>query len=239
MGSQLNLGQSKRKGGAMEPPRWVCERLAEIHPWVRLGWIKNGNLCNEDAESGGEFAVVQLMHIRDSGPKWRPRTIREFWDVHTVQIGPEQFVMERIERGTLYNRRGGVSPDWDPLTRQPVIIAGVDKQFGLSVHSVFDGRIISWLRAQAKPAREILKERVHGARAAGVRLEDKVKNLTGLMSEELNYMANQTGEASVDVPKKFIESTRRLDAQRAGELDFSDEYVNKIPKAMIRESQRT
>ena len=137
----------------MHPPLSVCRSLYALHPQLRLAWAG----CEPKSESElnpGSFALVQLYHLSDVGGTADPHTYRTLWDVEPVADMWGIAEMRRIDRGPIFNRRGGTRPDWDPLFRVPVFVATLDKEYGVSREDILSGRIVEILRNWMRPIQE-------------------------------------------------------------------------------------
>lgn len=216
----------------MYAPAHICRELYRVHKWLRLAWMGRERRYEEDLNRGG-FVIVQLLHVSDVGPIWRPKTVKELWDVETYQTESGQWSMRGVERGPIYNRNGGTSLDWDPLLRRPVLVVSCNPQFGLSTQAVFDGSVLTYVKKHLISPRDYLQKQVKGAAARGKELDKKMNDLSTEMVDYLYHEANKTASTSPMIAKKHIAETPRLTQHRAGNgFSFEKYLVNKLPKSM-------
>lgn len=110
----------------MHPPRHILEKLQELHPQVRLGWLSAEDpSCppdtSDDTENRGCFALLQLYHKRDAD-----NTYLTLWDA----------------RGPVFGK------PYDPLVRHPVWVTSFTKQ------QVFSGDVIGEVKKMLAPLKE-------------------------------------------------------------------------------------
>lgn len=85
----------------MHPPNWVVEKLEEIEPSTRLGWVGEDRTSPDDELNKGTFAILQLFRKRAS----------------------KKMICERWKgRGPVYGS------SYDLLTHDPVWIINVSKE---------------------------------------------------------------------------------------------------------------
>ena len=99
----------------------------------------------------GDFALIQLYHISDVGDLNDPSTFRTLWNVQPTldENGDTRF--EKIDRGPIFNKRGGTTRDWDPLFRVPIFVATLNEEFGVSVEDILTGRIVEHIKRWMRP----------------------------------------------------------------------------------------
>jgi len=183
----------------MHAPVWVCKKLAEVHPQLRLAW------CGDDKA----FAIVQLYHISDCGDIDEPFTYREYWHVTTKQDEVGGYSRARVYRGPIFSKKGVPEQmDWDPLTRVPIFVCtfggGYTDPFdghNLGHEDVFSGRILPIVRRWLRP---IYDRVMDSAREAGRRLDNYIDALGSEMASRVWWEASQTGQTSPVVAKKFM-----------------------------------
>ena len=153
----------------MHPPGWVCRRLHELHPQLRLAWAGRQRR-HEDELNPGSFALVQLYHVQDAGRVDDPTTFRLLWDVDPVVNEDGETTMKRAERGPIFDKNGGTRRDWDNLSRVPVFVATLDEQYGMSTEDVLSGKFLSSVKLWMTPIERRMREsaREKGRQLAGV-----------------------------------------------------------------------
>jgi hypothetical protein len=85
----------------MHPPNWIVEKIEEIVPNARLGWIGEDRTSPDDELNQGSFALLQLFRKRAA-----KRMICDRWK----------------SRGPIFGSR------FDPTTHDPVWIINVSKE---------------------------------------------------------------------------------------------------------------
>tara|TARA_B100000809_G_C14971196_1_gene470996 strand:+ start:122 stop:667 length:546 start_codon:yes stop_codon:yes gene_type:complete len=85
----------------MNPPNWVVNKLEEIEPSTRLGWIGEDRISPDDEPNKGSFALLQLFRKRAT-----KKLICDRWK----------------NRGPVFGSR------YDPLTHDPVWIINISKE---------------------------------------------------------------------------------------------------------------
>lgn len=101
----------------MHPPKHILDKLQELHPQVRIGWLGEDQPgcpadLSDDTDNRGCFVLLQLYHKRDFD-----RTFYQPFEYSTVFGKP-----------------------YDPQVRQPVQLKAYQKQ------DVFNGAIIEDVR---------------------------------------------------------------------------------------------
>lgn len=180
----------------MYAPSDACKALYELHPQLRLGWV-GYERRKEDDLNAGSFAVVQLYNVRDAGTPDEPVSFREFWHVMPLLTENGELINRRIDRGPIYNRFGGSTPDWDPLFRVPMFIMTLDQQFvypdgkPIRIEDVYSGKFILAVKHFLGP---ITKRIIEGRRARGRELDKRASDLGAEMGAYLWHEANKTGQ---------------------------------------------
>jgi hypothetical protein len=204
----------------MHPPEYVCKKLYEMHPNLRLAWLGMPRE-NEDDLNAGNFCIVQLYHIRDAGPPDEPRTFFQHWNDCGFSPGP------------VFNKYGAENPDWDLLSRVPILAWNLE-QMKISTYDVFGTGLLYFI----KNALDYRKMKLHSQRVQKEResKDREMKNHTEAMIDEaadfLWHEANKTGATSIDVPYEFAKKDVE-DMKRKTQLasDYLDTYNQKrIPR---------
>ena len=146
----------------MHAPAWVCRRLHDLHPQLRLAWA--GREKKYEGElNPGSFALVQLYHISDTGKSDDLTTYRMLWDTESYQGKDGEVRTRRVERGPVFNKSGGCSRDWDPAFRVPVFVATLDEDYDLTTREVLDGSFLTsvkrWMTSIERRMRESAREK--------------------------------------------------------------------------------
>ena len=202
--------------------------LHRLHRFLRVAWL------GEEAC----FAVVHLMHWRSCGSYRDPKTVKEFFDVETVMTAAGCFEQQRVDRGILFDRWGGITKDYDAIERRPVLIMAVNAQYGLKTADMYNGWLLEYVRRNLMTVRENYRRRVEAAKKRGRELESDITDVTREMQQFWYHEGNKTGQSSTTMAKKHIEETPRLKNLRAGKYDFTDHYVNRLPEAMRKEAAK-
>ena len=100
----------------MHPPSWVCRRLHQLHPQLRLAWAGRQRQ-HDDELNPGSFALVQLYHVQDTGRVDNPTTFRLLWDVDPLVGEDGETTMVKADRGPVFSKNGTTHRDWDNLSR--------------------------------------------------------------------------------------------------------------------------
>ena len=221
----------------MHPPKQICREIYDLHKHLRLAWMGRPKAFPEELDPG-DFVIVQLMHESNCGTYEKPRTIKEFWEVETYEKSPGIFAQRKVNRGILFNRDGGTSPDWDRLSRRPVIIASVTPAFGLSPHSLYDGTLREFVKRNLVPRKEMLRRRVDAARAKGRRIDERISDHCAEMTEYMWWEGNKADQTSPQIAKKHIDTRHRLEHFREGAYNFEKMYEKKLPDALLKEAAK-
>jgi hypothetical protein len=156
----------------MQAPLWVCKELSRLDSGFRIGWVGR-NRKYPDELNPGDFALVSLAKKSDIGDLGQPRIPNELWSVTDKVDAFGQVYRARIDRGPIFNKEGGLTPDWDQLFYVPVYIAKfVD--YGLTNEAVVHGAVIALVREWQTS----LKNRVLGSAARkGRELKETVQEM--------------------------------------------------------------
>lgn len=101
----------------MQAPPDACKALFRRYEHLRIAWVGHPDL---EESNPGDFAIVQLMRPQEAGTPENPRILSDFW--YADADG------NRVDRGTIFDRDGGVKRDWHP-DRVPVIRAMLNETF--------------------------------------------------------------------------------------------------------------
>ena len=191
----------------MEAPAWLCEKVFEIAPYVRLAWAGERSKDPHELNAGG-YALVELVPVKDVGSLETPNIKEELWYVTTRANNHGQALRCRIDRGSIFARNGSTAPDWDVLGLVPVYVGR------------FKDYEIPWARVKrGEPFPKFTNEMIYGgaclpmirrwdaslkarvdesAKEAAATLKGELKDIAGDGSDRLWSMANTTGAASND-----------------------------------------
>jgi len=189
----------------MYVPSTVCKQLFRLHPQLRFAWMGRERQNEEDLNAG-DFAVVQLYHIKDAGTPDEPNTFYMHWPRGA---------------GPIYNRNGGSTRDWDPLFRMPILVARLG-DFGISKEEVLSGAVISQLESWIDWEKN--KRVVEHRRKMGRDMVSKFDDLAGEMTDYLWHEGNKASETSINtIPwkdsKKELERSLAKGQQRRHQLE--------------------
>lgn len=140
----------------MHPPAFVCKRLYELDPEIRLAWL--GFRPRYEGElNAGTFCIVQLWKRDHFGTHERPQTPSESWYVRPGidENGREELV--RIDRGPVFNRKGGTRPDWNVLAHEVIYKMNL-KDFGISTEDVVSGAVLGKIDRFYRPLKDRIEE---------------------------------------------------------------------------------
>lgn len=225
----------------MHAPAHVCLELYRTHKWIRIAWMGRERRHDDDLNRGS-FVIVQLLHVKDAGPIWNPKTVKDMWDVETFQTQAGNWDLRPSWRGPIFNRFGGTTPDWDPLLRRPVMSVVCSPQHGLSTQAVFDGSIVTYVKNSMRSAREKLQDVVNARASKGRELDAKMKDLSSEMSDHLWFEAQKTAASGPIIAKKHIDaaSIAKLRRHREGRgFSFEKYYQEKLPQSMRQAASKT
>lgn len=140
----------------MYPPAFVCRKLYELDPQIRLAWL--GFKPRYAGElNPGTFCIVQLWKKDHFGSHERPNTPNELWNVQPVRLSTGDVEMRRVDRGPVFNKDAGTRPDWNVLAHEVVYRANL-KDFGISLEDVMSGAILHKLGRFYRPLKERIEE---------------------------------------------------------------------------------
>lgn len=205
----------------MHAPPSACRALYDLHKHLRLAWFGPGQ-C---------FAVVQLYHVRDAGTPDFPHTYREFWGT-TMAMDEENggFVPVKADRGPIFNRQGGTTPDWDVLTRVPIFCMTLNGEYAypddspISTYDVFSKKFLIAIRHNLTDVRQrVTQQRKQHARA----MENHAEALGSEMGDFLWREANKTGETrdTSVTREEAAAGQRQYEARKQYRESFEDYFA--------------
>ena len=163
---------------ALYPPSAVCEQLYRVHKYLRLAWH-----CRPDKYVGemnpGDFAIIQLYHIKDAGTQDNPNTYLLHW------------AEQGVSRGPVFSRNGSTFRDWDPLFRVPIYVANL-QEHGITKEQVFSGEFINTIKFWLRPFRARCEENVN-------ELNRDMKNrIDDIAREKTDYLWSLANRSDAD-----------------------------------------
>ena len=191
----------------MEVPSWLCRRVYEIAPYIRLAWAGERSKDPREMNAGG-YALVELVSQTRVGSLEDPRIPHELWSVTTRSDTYGQAIRCRIDRGPIFARNGATAPDWDVLEYVPVYV-GRFKDYEIpwvrtkpgeifpkfTNEMIYGGACLPLIQRWASSAKARAEE---SRREKAKELKDKLDDISGDGADRLWSMANQTGQASND-----------------------------------------
>lgn len=205
----------------MHAPGWVCRRLHELHPQLRLAWAGREKQ-HADELNPGAFALVQLYHVHDTGHVDCPTTFRLLWDVNPVVGDDGETHMRKVERGPIFNKNGGTKRDWDNLSRVPVFVATLDEEYDMGPDDVLSGRFLDSIRHWMTPIERRMRE---SAREAGRTLSGAIDDVAHEVSADLVKESHKSDAATVIMANKHAKADM-VAAEKATEMrgDIKDAF---------------
>lgn len=183
----------------MHPPSSSCKALYRYHPQLRLAWQgRSRHFAGE--MNPGSFALVQLYHRDDVGSLDDPHTFREFWEVKgQFDAGTGELLNVRAYRGPVFNKHGGTSKDYDPLTRVPIFVCTLDGGYSypdgefLTTEDVCTGKFMFAVEAWGTS----IKERARKSRIAKAKeVKSEMGNMTHMFMDDLKHSLKSDPSAS-------------------------------------------
>ncbi len=197
----------------MLPSSWICTALHRINPKLRLAW--HGRERDELNDiNAGDFALVQLFPAQRVGPLHDPVIYSELWSVSPRMNEHGQMEMVKIDRGPIFNRRGGTALDYDPLMEIPIYIINLGG-LGFDKYRVLNGEFLLHLPRWGTSAKKRMKASME---AQYRQAKSQVKDMAGEASDFLWREANKTGattptvtwdDARADVTKMYEKQEHR------------------------------
>lgn len=177
----------------MYPPAWVCRKLKEMDPSIRVAWAGDEDADAEQLNPG-MFVMVKLYHNRDAkhtiaGTPWYPG-----------------------QHGPIYcPTKNGVTsrPDWDMHKYKPFWLAEIPSE------DLKSGKIIEDLRRWNTPWVERQKANL---KAQSAKYKSRSMDISGALTDEMLWNS-QKAESTRPVPvaKKFMSEDDKAFEQ--GEVD--------------------
>jgi hypothetical protein len=173
--------------------------------------------------NAGNFAIVQLYHISDTGTYEEPKQYREFWEVMPMLNAHGDVEMVNANRGPIFNRWGGMTRDYDPLFRKPIFSHLIDDP-----HDVSSGKIISDVRYMLG---SIVKRVTDSARAKGRQLKTDAEAISSEMTDFLWREANKPDASGPTVAWKHAREDygKQMDAYYSNKRDLESVFMPPPP----------
>lgn len=133
----------------MQAPPDACRALFRLSDKLRFAWV---GFDLNDGSSSGTFAIIQLMSRQECGTPDDPKVLSDFWDFDGLG--------RRTHRGTLFDKNGGVTRDFDRDKFFPIVVAILNGEFEyedgspLTERDLHTGKFIEAVRRWAEPIRE-------------------------------------------------------------------------------------
>lgn len=184
----------------MHCPSWVCEAIHRIHPNLRMAWAGRDEARYPGEANRGAFCLVQLISAGRVGPLDNPLIFDELWYVSPRADRWGNAEMQKVDRGPIFNKRGGLSLDYDPITQVPIFIINLE-QLGYSNQQVADGVFLAPLKARwLSPA----KKRFDDSRKQMLKkAKGDINAMAGEATDFLWREANKSTATSPIVPHEF------------------------------------
>ena len=184
----------------MHPPEFVCKSLFRINRNLRLAWHgrpKQQVEIDKDETNCGDFALVQLFPAAVVGPLHDPNIFSELWEMSPRMVNG-RVEMVGIDRGPIFNKHGGTSRDWDPITQVPVYIINLGG-LGFDKYRILSGEFLKFVPAWQSSARKRMKSSIESQYRAH---KHELKELASEATDFLWKEANKTGATSPTVAWK-------------------------------------
>ena len=174
----------------MHPPRHICEGLYRKNKQFRLGWMGEADA----------FAVLRLIPARLVGRRDDPETFGSFWDCAVVANEYGGFDTLKHYSGPIFNRYGGVTPDWDITQRVPIIVDVADRPGWLDERDIVNGAFVK--RFQVVSQRQVRADNAKILLEQGMDAEARVKDLAADSQARVMHGANQSSDVGVIMARK-------------------------------------
>ncbi len=196
----------------MTPSSWICKALYRCNPKLRLAWHGRERTENCDINAGN-FALVQLFPAQVVGPLHDPNIYSELWDItpRLNQFGVVE--MTKINRGPIFNRHGGTTRDWDPITQVPVYLIDLEG-LGFDKYRVLNGEFLLYLPRWQTSAKKRLKASLEE------RYKDHKREINDLSREAGDYLWSRANNTGATAP---VVDTAQAHAE-------TDKFFQKTPK---------
>lgn len=203
----------------MEPGRFASETLARLNPLARLAWAGRKRQTPDELNPGN-FCLVQLYPMRMVGSLEEPNINQELWDVTTRANAHGQVLRQAISRGPIFNKKGGLTRDWDTLFYVPIYVAKfVD--YGLAdsaiSHGGFKPMIERWATNMRIRVQQSIKER-------GKVLKSQVNEISEGAADRMWHSANKANSTSSDTTtrEERVAAQKQLEKQRSNFEGYYD-----------------
>lgn len=205
----------------MFAPAHVCQALFQKNKQLRFAWWGKHDPRSTELNQG-TFAVVRLYPTRALKD-----TAKELWDRTLRMNNVGGFYWDRDEKGPIFNAHGGTDPDWDVLSRCPVIEILANRQFKMSHRDVYSGALASW--SQVVSNVEHKRDRAKFLRKEGQALQAKADDVAQASLDHIYYEANKASEPSVIMANKHVReeygNVAGLAEKRSDENRLDDLFV--------------
>jgi hypothetical protein len=197
---------------------FACTQLSRLNPLARLAWAGRKRRTPDELNPGA-YCLVQLYPMRIVASLEEPQINNELWYVTTRADRHKNPIRVRIDRGPIFNKTGGLVPDWDPLTWVPVFVARFS-DYGLPDSSIPHGGFRDMVESWQTDAKERYMKSV---RERGAELKDKVDNIAGDAADRLWSEANRGTQFSTSTTtrEERVAAQAELENQKA---DFEGYY---------------
>lgn len=179
----------------MLAPRAICSALYRVNRSARIAWA-GSPAKHEDDLNAGSFALVQLFPVGLVGSLDEPVIPNELWHVTNKADEHGRAIRVRIDRGPIFNRWGGTSPDWDPLFFVPVYVARF-ADYGIPNEAVTCGAFLPVIRRWMQPMKKRFEDSVE---RAGRELKRKAREIGREGGQRLWREANKHTSSGPIVP---------------------------------------
>ena len=147
----------------------------------------------------GCFALIQLYHVSDVEEFEDPTTFRLPWVADPVEGSDGATRLKRVNRGPIFNKKGGTRLDWDSAFRVPIFVATLDEAYDISTNDVLTGRFLDVVRRWMIPIKRRVRE---SAIEAGRNLESKANDVAGEIADAVQFEANKPDASTVIMANK-------------------------------------
>lgn len=197
----------------MEAPAYVCRALSRLNPNLRLAW---------DGATRS-FAIVELYPQRLVGDLDEPSIISDLWHI-TDRYDPKtkEVYRVKVDRGPIFNMKGGLSPDWDMLNFVPVYKANL-KSYEITTEEVFS---LAFLKVLARWMIPFKQRQVESAIEAQRNLDRSISDLTREGYSRLKFQQHRGVQTNPIVPYKY--AREELKAFYEDEKPLSDHFTRGI-----------
>lgn len=178
----------------MEVPGFVCRALHRIHPELRLAWHGRERRFEDGDELNlGSFALIQLLPAQVVGSLAEPLIYSELWDVSPRINDGGNLEMMKVNRGPIFNKNGGVAPDWDPLAKIPIYNICL-ASMGFTNERVVNGDFLKFVPAWLESAKSRFKRSMEQA------YKDHKSELDSMSSEATDFLWREAQRSTANSP---------------------------------------